>query len=318
MTRLSSKRICCLIITFNPNAVLIELINSIKNQVDKILIVDNNSDKIILENIQKIVECNNISLILNNENFGIAKALNQGVFEARKMKYDWVITFDQDSTPYNNIIDIISNVYELYPDKSKIGAIGVNALNPNSERYYNVPDHKEYCERDYLITSGCLISIDAFMKVGGFREDFFIDNVDLEYSLRLRKYGKISLITNACGMMHEAGAVIRRKCCGIKISTTNHNITRRYYMARNHVILSKEYFLKFPYFILKTNYFFFLSLIKILISDDNKKLKIMASLRGIKDGILYNNSKYNSILLNKNRIINSGRDNLIIKTNTIV
>lgn len=298
MVSINSNTICCLIITYNPDKNLLALISTLNKQVNKIIIVDNNSEGEGLQLILKIAENNEFHIIRNNKNFGIAKALNQGVFEARKMKYNWLITFDQDSTPYYNIIDIISNVYELYPDKSKIGAIGVNALNPSSERYYNVPDNKEYCERDYLITSGCLISITAFMEVGGFREDFFIDNVDLEYSLRLRKYGKISLITNACGMMHEAGAVIIRKCCGIKISTTNHNIFRRYYMARNHIILSKAYFFKFPYFILKTNYFFFLSLLKILIADDNKTLKIKASLKGIKDGILYN-SKIDSALLNK-------------------
>ena len=297
MLQLTSNNICCIIITYNPDDRLLGLINTLNSQVDKIIIVDNNSNRFGL--VLQADESNELLLIRNKENFGIAKALNQGVSEAIKMKYDWVITFDQDSTPYNNIIEIISNVYELYPDKSKIGAIGVNALNSKSERYYNVSGSQQYCERDYLITSGCLISVSAFIEIGGFREDFFIDNVDLEYSLRLRKHGKISLITNACGMMHEAGAVIIKKRFGISISTTNHNITRRYYMARNHVILSKEYFLKFPYFILKTNYFFFLSLIKLIISDDNKKLKIKSSLKGIKDGILYN-SKDNSILLNKN------------------
>jgi rhamnosyltransferase len=278
-----------LITTFNPDPLLLtKLIHSIKNQVDKIIIVDNNSDKIILEDILKIAAYNNIKLILNNENFGIAKALNQGVLEARKMRYDWVIIFDQDSIPYNNIIYLISNVYELYPDKSRIGAIGVNALSPNSECYYHVRDQKGYCVTDFLITSGSLISIDAFMEVGGFREDYFIDNVDLEYSLRLRKYRKIILKTNSIGMIHEAGATIVKKFLGISISSTNHNIIRRYYMARNHVILSKDYFLKFPCFILKATYFFFLSLIKVLIVDNNKIQKIKASLKGIKDGILYN------------------------------
>ena len=138
-----------------------------------------------------------------------------------------------------------------------------------------------------MITAGCLISIEIFEEIGGFREDFFIDNVDLEYSLRLKKNRKVSLITTVCGMEHEAGNSKYKKWFGINISSSNHNSFRRYYMARNHVILSREYFFCFPYFILKLNYFFFLSLIKILIVEGNKTEKIIASLKGLKDGFLF-------------------------------
>ena len=40
--KLYREEICCLIISFNPDARLLELVNTIKNQVDQIVIVDNN------------------------------------------------------------------------------------------------------------------------------------------------------------------------------------------------------------------------------------------------------------------------------------
>lgn len=292
------KKICCLIITYNPDIALYDLINVIKNKVGSIIIVDNNSEAKTQIDLTEIASQSDfITLILNNENFGIAKALNQGVILANKMNYDWVLTFDQDTKPFDNIVDILAEVYELYPDKKLIGAIGVNALKTNSEKYYMLSSQEKYCERDYLITAGCLISINAFNRIGGFREDFFIDNVDLEYSLRLKQNGMVSLITYDYGMMHDAGAPIAIKILGMRITSTNHNIIRRYYMARNHIILSKEYFLKFPYFILKTNFFFMLSIIKILLVENDITLKIQASFRGLKDGIIFK-SKYNSQILN--------------------
>ena len=287
MEILNRNTICCLIITYNPDENLIELSNIILNQVDKIIIVDNNSDRRGLEIIYKIVDNNMVHLIRNNQNFGIAKALNQGVIFAGELKYNWVINFDQDSVPFNNIIEIISEIYSLYPDKNRIGAIGVNFKNVNSKNNYRKIDHKKYRKKDYLITSGCLISTNIFFKIGGFREDFFIDDVDLEYSLRLRENGKISLITKKYGMIHKVGAPKIMKIFGLSLISSNHNSIRRYYKARNHVILSKEYLFKYPYFIAKTNYFFILSLIKILLIDDDKKAKIIASIKGIKDGILY-------------------------------
>lgn len=289
--KLLINEICCLIITYNPDEGLLKQINILEKQVDRIIIVDNNSIGNGFEIISEIGKNKEFVILRNSENLGIATALNQGINEARNMNYDWVITFDQDSMPFNNIINIISEVYQLYPEKNRIGAIGVNFSATNNASYYSFSNSQKYIEKDYLITSGCLLSVNAFTEIGGFREDFFIDNVDLEYSLRLRKNGKISLITKEWGMKHKAGDPKIRKFSIFKMVSSNHNSFRRYYMARNHILLSKEYFIRFPYFIAKLNYFFILSLLKIVFAENDKKNKIINSLRGIKDGLFYPSKK---------------------------
>jgi rhamnosyltransferase len=288
--KLNLKLICCIIITYNPDDVFFNLVKVIKNQVNEIIIVDNSSHLEIRDSLLKLEKDENIQLILNEENLGIACALNQGVIKAKEMNYDWVITFDQDSTPYNNIIDIICDVYLLYPDKSKIGAIGVN-FPTDGGSYYPVSQTSKFHIKDYLITSGCLISIQAFFDVGGFREDFFIDDVDIEYSLRLKKYGKVSIITNEWGMNHKAGHPIYRRFLGLKLIASHHNSVRRYYMARNHIILFKDYIFKYPYFITKASFFFLLSFVNIILFENDKKNKMFASIKGIRDGILYSSHK---------------------------
>ena len=295
MNLLNPHKICSVIITYNPDHLLLDIINIIENQVDKIIIIDNNSEGQGLEIISKIAENHKLCLLRNKENGGIAKALNQGVELAKKMDYEWALTFDQDTKPFDNIIEIISEVYALYSDKQKIGAIGVNFSNFKSESYYPITGRNKYHERDYIITSGCLLSVNAFYKIGGFREDFFIDNVDLEYSLRLKRYGKVSLITKKWGMSHKVGDPRTKRCLGLNLVSSNHTSLRRYYMARNHIILSKDYFFINPYFIGKANFFFLKSLIQILLVETNKKAKIIASLKGIIDGIFYS-AKYKKIL----------------------
>ena len=281
------NNVCGLIITHNPDEGLFKLIDLLDVQVDRIIIVDNNSRGNGLKIIHEIRKNREVVLFFNKANYGIAKALNQGVTEARKLNYDWVVTFDQDSMPFTNLIKIISEVYHLYPDKIRIGAIGVNFSSTNNGSYYNFSNNRKYKEKDYLITSGCLLSVNVFFEIGGFRDDFFIDNVDLEYSLRLRSNGKISLITKEWGMKHKAGDPKIKKFGVFKIVSSNHNSFRRYYMARNHIILSKEYFIRYPYFIAKLNYFFIISLLKIVIAENDKKNKILNSLQGIKDGFFY-------------------------------
>ena len=65
------------IVSFNPDiSRLEENINAIYSQVDKIIIVDNNSKNV--SDINTITDkLKNVFLINNNNNFGIAKALNQ-------------------------------------------------------------------------------------------------------------------------------------------------------------------------------------------------------------------------------------------------
>ena len=71
-------------------------INAIYSQVDKLIIVDNKSEN--LNDIEYFVEkYENIILIKNNDNLGIAKALNQIMEVGLCERADWVLTLDQDS-----------------------------------------------------------------------------------------------------------------------------------------------------------------------------------------------------------------------------
>jgi rhamnosyltransferase len=281
------EHICCVIITYNPTEIFLKLADTIKNQVDSLIIVDNCSERSSFEIIRNVADNKKVHLILNDKNLGIARALNQGIRFADELKYRWAITFDQDTLPFADIIDTISEVYSLYQDKERIGAIGVNFTNKYSVNNYRKNNNEKFREKDYLITSGCLISIAAFNEIGGFREDFFIDNVDLEYSLRLRRNNWISLMAKKPGMRHKAGSPRTKRFLGFNVISSNHNVFRRYYMARNHVVLTREYLLKYPYFIMKLNYFYLLSILQLLVADDNKKAKISASLKGLKDGMIY-------------------------------
>jgi len=294
VANLSKNKICCLIITFNPDESIFKLIETIENQVNSIIVVDNKSSNSVINNLVIYSRHKGISLILNKQNLGIAKALNLGIEKAQELNYEWVITFDQDTMPFNNIVEIISEVYNSYPCKEEIGSIGVNFSVKNHESYFKFSNGRMYSVKDYLITSGNLISIKAFLEVGGFREDFFIDNVDLEYSLRLRRHKKVNLISRRWGMIHKTGDPVTKKVFGIVVGSSNHSASRRYYMARNHVLLSKKYLLRFPYFIMKLNYFFIISLIQLMIVEDNKKSKMIASLKGVINGLFFPRRKVDS------------------------
>jgi rhamnosyltransferase len=278
------KNICAVVVTCNPEGSLIRLLNSIESQVDHVIIVDNNSPGETITEISEYSHFRSITIIRNGRNEGIARALNQGMEAADKCGYKWGLTFDQDTIPFSNITDIIRNVYDSYHDKGRIGAIGVNFLKGGDRNYHNAGHGQSYSVRDYLITSGCMIRIEAFRSAGGFREEFFIDNVDLDFSLRLRKAGWINLISAERGMSHKVGEPVCRKFLGLTITSSGHNSIRRYYMSRNHVIMTRDHLANFPYFIARLNFFYILSVFGFLIAETDRRSKLASSIRGLRDG----------------------------------
>jgi rhamnosyltransferase len=263
-------------VTYNPDTRLRKSINIVKNIFDNIVIIDNNSSVDI-----NLLINNNIQLIKNNDNLGIAKALNIGAEYAIRKGALWLLMFDQDTIPRDDILLIYNSVYSNYPAKEKIGQIGISYCQSRSARkhYYNVTS---------LITSGSLLSLNVYKKIGEFRNDFFIDSVDFEYSLRVRKYGFVNLQSSEVAINHRIGNVKEKKCFFLTIKSTNHTPQRRYYMARNHVIISKKYFFSFPFWVLKKNFFFIMSLVQIILIEDQRQIKMKRILAGLKDGIYIN------------------------------
>jgi rhamnosyltransferase len=82
-----------------------------------------------------------------------------------------------------------------------------------------------------IISSGSAISAAAYRKLGAFREDYFIEYIDIEYSLRAVSQN-VPVYMNAAVTMRQTTGQIERHGKGF---TTNHRAWRRYYGARNAV-----------------------------------------------------------------------------------
>jgi rhamnosyltransferase len=82
-----------------------------------------------------------------------------------------------------------------------------------------------------IISSGSAISAAAYRKLGAFREDYFIEYIDIEYGLRASSQN-VPVYVNAAVTMRQTTGQIERHG---KRFTTNHPAWRRYYGARNAV-----------------------------------------------------------------------------------
>lgn len=266
----SKENTAIIVVTYNPDDRFMHALSMHEKIVNIVIIVDNASNN----KSEWINRVRGHVLIENNVNLGIGAALNKGIRIAKKLKMDYILTFDQDSIPVENILEL----YGIHMNEN-IALIGT--------RYAQEVSGKTKISLKQtltIITSGCLHNLEAVSKVGDYDESLFIDGVDFDFSIRCKEKGYIVTRSKESLISHRLGNP--KKKWGIESS--NHTILRRYYMSRNHVILTRRYGLKYPIWLLKKQYFFISDIAKLILVEDDKTNKLQAIIRGIKDGILFN------------------------------
>ena len=262
--------VCAGIITYNPSrAKLYGLINAIRLQTEGIIVVDNASSN-KGEWLDGLLNDNRVFVIENNENLGVASALNQICDNALEKKMSWVITFDQDSMPCEQMIKkMMTNVSE------NVAAIGPIIRYVGNEEFCPKVEGKIE-EKQWIITSGCLTNLDIWKRVGGFDEKLFIDGVDYDYCIRAGKIGKI-LLDRSVFIQHELGALQCRRLFNRTIYVTNHTPERKYYLIRN------AYYLDHKLGTHKANKELIKNVIKTFLFEGEKKEKMKKMFIGLND-----------------------------------
>lgn len=265
------------IVLYNPVMErLQENIQAIKDQVDKLVLVDNGSMR--QEYAQWNENDNRIVIIRHAENMGIAVALNDILQYAYNNGYQWALTLDQDSVALPGMVAKMS----LYA-KAEIGIVCPLIKDRNFFHSSQEMDGGAK-ELDYCITSASLTNVTAWKKVGGFDNKMFIDWVDWDICIAMRKAGYKIIQTGDAVLLHELGT--KAKCThllGHEILLLHRSPFRYYYVIRNRVYLGRKYpsegYCKQIWIAIK-------SILKVVLFEKNKKNNIVAMAKGLKDGLL--------------------------------
>lgn len=265
------------IILFNPDLMrLRENIEAIHTQVELLVLIDNHSDN-LAEIEREYSHYENIVIIKNEQNLGIAKALNQAMNYCQSKGYTWVLTLDQDSVcPPNLIIE-----YNKYIDNPDV-AILSPVIEDRNMRERSLEQHvAPSCEEiDRCITSATLTNVNIWKNLGGFDEIMFIDLVDLEYCKRVQQNGYKILRINTVKLLHEVGHITQPKLFFWRIQVLNHSAFRKYYIARNTLYFAWKHRTRFSILLA------YLRVLKLLaltmLYEQDKVTKSKAILRGVK------------------------------------
>ena len=150
------------IVTYNPDSDRLKNnINAISGQVKQVYCFDNGSANI--EEIRTLCcQYENVTIIENGKNSGIAEGLNQIIREARKNEIAWLLTLDQDSVCPAKMIDTMLK----YSDEENIVAICPRIVD---KRRPTEIQREEGTDRiDFCITSGCFVNTTECEKIGDF------------------------------------------------------------------------------------------------------------------------------------------------------
>jgi rhamnosyltransferase len=284
----SSHIICAVIVTYFPDAQVVDRLKRITSQVAQTVVVDNGSSASCLEKIKEFSKRSAIHLVLNKSNEGLASALNAGVRWAIEQGYPWVLTLDQDTLIEPNIVELFAQAFRWYPCREKIAVIGSNYRDKTTGKVlWDVAAANESpaIEIPAVLTSGSAVSSSAFQAIGGFRDDFFIDCVDFEYCLRARAKGFHVLMTSKPAMEHGIGHRTQHRLFWRTFGTSNHSPVRQYFVARNTLILVRDYLRKETPWIHKHFWAWIRSIVRVLVFEKQRILKTKYIVKGFVDGL---------------------------------
>lgn len=264
-----------LVVLFHPDEEITQRIKTYLFEVSELLIVDNSEPPSpILPSLAKVDS--RILIVANGFNGGIAYALNQGIDYGLKNGYDWLLTMDQDSFFEPGAIKKMKDC--AAKERPTPGIISPFHHTPGAVK----PDFASPVKELMItMTSGNLLNLKAAKECGHFDEKLFIDSVDHDYCLRLRKKGYRIVRINDAVLNHNLGEIRYRNILGLRIKTSNHSATRRYYMTRNRLKVMTRHFWFDVRFFRREFMELLKSFLAVSLIEDHKSQKLSAMLRGV-------------------------------------
>lgn len=247
-----SKDVVAGIVLYKPDFKrLNENLELLCQQFETVILYNNDADISKINITPKCIK--KIKIIGKGKNLGIAYALNQIMKMAYDLKYDWVVTFDQDSIIPNNLI----NEYSKHLQDPKVGIICPQVIDKR-RKYEKVKKAPKEEFVQMCITSGSCTSVEVWKKIGGFDNWLFIDLVDNDFCKRLILSRYKILKMNNVILDHQYGTIARRnnhvEHFFLKLGEKVHNVNiqklsfkrivnpmRIYYENRNVIYLNKKY-----------------------------------------------------------------------------
>lgn len=241
-------KILACIVTYNGADCIRETLSAILAQSrkpDKILVLDNGSSDQTVALVRQY-HSPEVETHVFSENRGVASAYNYALEYARQDGFTGLWLFDQDTVSEMSCLAVlVSAAMQLQNQNVKIAALfPVHRLHlfpetilfPNLWKGRRLINSEPFAEGETIrevhtsMTSGTLYMVSLIETSEWFRDDFFIDYVDHEFHLRLRKRGYRVYWVKGAQVSHSLGQAAKVQGHEVVIWHSPH---RYYYIGRN-------------------------------------------------------------------------------------
>jgi rhamnosyltransferase len=269
---------------YNPDPDLPRRVDELSRQVGKVLLVDDGSDASVSAVLEPVKQMGHL-VLFRHENGGIAAALNTGITHVLDSRdHEFVLTVDQDTILCPDYVERCVETYERARRSSvAVGLVAVDVINDRPTNRIELQE--DVFEAIDPIQSGMLIPVSTILTAGLFREDFVIDCVDTEYSLRLRTLGLIPLIGTGSSVRQPFGTGRELRFLRIEKSLVSYSPLRHYYIARNRTRIYQQYFRQYPAWCLRSMIDESIQAAKSIVAGPERTRKSVATLRGLWSGM---------------------------------
>jgi rhamnosyltransferase len=245
-------------VTYNGAGVLPKQLDALLRQsrpLNEIIVVNNGStDKTVELLSAKYPQVTVLNLPVN---VGVGGGFSAGLaYGATERKHDWLWLLDDDSVPKEDTLETLLRGLALLESSSKsIGILAPLTVHPGTQLSYpgllwrsgwEPPSadlsNRPVCFVDAVISSGTLVRREVVHKVGLPRADFFMDFVDFEYCLRIRRHAYKIAVVRDSQLDHAIGSPRTINVLGYSRAWADHPPWREYYMSRNQTFTVWNYF----------------------------------------------------------------------------
>ncbi|HEV2498964.1 MAG TPA: condensation domain-containing protein [Terriglobia bacterium] len=285
------KRFGLVIVLYQPAAEFVDNLLHLSTACPHVVAVDNSPDPD--QNLHALLRNRGVEVICNGNQGGLAGAYNRGAEALLTCGCEAFFLLDQDSEIADSFFEkMLEATAELHVDEfvlgPKIYEVRLDKFMPLLVPGKYLPRSVPIADRASglfpalgVISSGSMISAAAYRKIGPFSEDYFIEYLDGEYSMRARR-ASVPIYLNAAVTLRQNFGDIRRHG---KLFSTNHAAWRRYYVARNCVHCFRTY-REYVGLHWLGDLFVLQQVIMVLFFEAHKLKKLLALASGSVDGVL--------------------------------
>ncbi|WP_266157187.1 glycosyltransferase family 2 protein [Dyella silvatica] len=228
-------------VLYHPTTEFLRNLSKARATCDNVIAVDNSP--VPDAHLHEALRHDGTTVIFNHNQGGLAGAYNKGAEALLSQGCEIIFLLDQDSDIdeffFSKMMQACSTLntdeFIVGPKIYEINLQKCMPVVPPGQRMpkpFRIDKETEgLFPTLFVISSGSAISAQAYRKLGAFKEDYFIEAVDVEYGLRASSQG-VPVYMNAAVTMRQTTGHIERHG---KLFTTNHAAWRRYYGARNIV-----------------------------------------------------------------------------------